>query len=83
MSITGGRRGKVDLGGILKFITGTAKEPVLGFKLYPSLFFIKTNEKNVLPSRNTCINRLNLPRATAEYSLPNEKTYFIYRTMSL
>ena len=45
MFITGGRRGKVDLGSTLKFVTGTEKEPLLGFKLHPSLFFIKTNEK--------------------------------------
>ena len=45
MFITGGRRSKVDLGSILKFAMGTEKEPLLGFKLHPSLFFIKTNEK--------------------------------------
>ena len=76
MFITGGRRGKVDLGSILKFVTGTEKEPLLGFKLHPSLSFIKTNEKNFLPSSNTCINRLNLPRAKSEYNLPDEKTLF-------
>ena len=76
MFITGGRRGKVDLGSILKFVTGTEKEPLLGFKLNPSFSFIKTNEKNSLPSSNTCINRLNLPRAKSEYNLPDEKTLF-------
>ena len=72
MFITGGRRGKVDLESILKFVMGTEKEPLLGFKLHPSLFFIKTNEKNFLPSSNTCINRLSLPRATAENKLLDE-----------
>ena len=76
MFITSGRRGKVDLGSILKLVAGTEKEPLLGFKLHPSLFFIKTNEKNFLPSSNTCINGLNLPRATAEYNFPDEKTLF-------
>ena len=76
MFITSGRRGKVDLGSMLKFVMGTEKEPLLGFKLHPSLFFIKTNEKNFLPSSNTYINRLNLPRATSEYNLPDEKTSF-------
>ena len=76
MFITGGRRGKVDLESILKFVMGTEKEPLLGFKLHPSLLLIKTNEKNFLPSSNTCINRLSLPRATAEYNLPDEKTLF-------
>ena len=49
MFITGGRRGKVDLGSILKFVTGIENKPLLGFKLHPSLFIIKTNEKNFLP----------------------------------
>ena len=76
MFITGGRRGKLDLGSTLNFVTGTEKEPLLGFKLHPSLFFVKTNEKNFLPSSNTCINHPGLPRATAEYNLPDEKTLF-------
>ena len=76
MFITGGRRGKADLGSTQKFVTGTEKEPLLGFKLHPSLFFIKTNKKNFLSSSNTYTNRLSLPRATAEYNLPDEKTLF-------
>ena len=76
MFITGDRRGKVGLGSILKFVTGTEKEPVVGFKLHPSLFFIKTDEKNFLPSSNTWINRLNLPKGMAEYNLPDEQTLF-------
>ena len=76
MLITGGRRGKVDLGSILKFFTETEKEPLLEFKLHPSLFFIKTNEKNFFSSSNTCTNHLSLPRATTEYNLPDEKTLF-------
>ena len=51
MFIKGGRRGKVGLGSILKFVTGTEKEPLIRFKLHPSLFSIKTN-KNILPSSN-------------------------------
>ena len=78
MFITGGRRGKVDLGSILKFVTGTEKEPLLWFKLHLSLFFIKTNEKNFFSSGDTCINRLSLPRATAEHNLPDEKTLFYF-----
>ena len=76
MFITGGRRGKVALESILEFVTGTEKEPLLGLKLHPSLFFIKTNEKNFLPSSNTCMNRLSFPRVTAEYNLPDEATLF-------
>ena len=76
MFITSGRRGKVDLESIFKFVTGTEKEPLLEFRLHPSLFFIKTNENNFLPSSNTCINHLSLPRTTAEYKLPDENTLF-------
>ena len=65
-----------DLGSIIRFVTGTERKPPLGFNLEASLFFIKTNEKNFLPSSNTCMNRLSLPRATAEYILPDEKTFF-------
>ena len=39
MFITGGRRDRVDHGSILKFVMGTGKEPLLEFKLHPSLFF--------------------------------------------
>ena len=39
-------------------------------------FFIKTNEKNLLASRNTWINHLSLFIAMAEYNLPDEKTLF-------
>ena len=76
MFITGGRRGKLTLGSILKFLMGTEKEPFLGFKLHPKLFFMKIDEKNYLPSSNICINCLYLPRATAEYNLPDGKTSF-------
>ena len=48
MFITGGKTAKLDLGSILKFVTGTQKQPLLGFKLHPSLCFIKKNEKNFL-----------------------------------
>ena len=71
MFITGGRRGRVDLGSIFKLNIGTEKEPLLGFKLHPSLFFIETNEKDFLPPSNTSIHHLNLLRARAEYNLPD------------
>ena len=45
MFITGGRRGKVYVGSILKFVTGTEKEPPLGFKLHPSLFLSRPTRR--------------------------------------
>ena len=38
--------------------------------------FYQDQQEHFLPSNNTCINRLGLPRATAEYNLPDEKTLF-------
>ena len=64
MFITGGRRRKVALKSILKFVTGTEKEPLLGLRLHPSFF--------------TCINRLNLPRKRQSAIFPMKKLYFIY-----
>ena len=45
MFITGGGRGKVDLVSILKFVAGTEKEPLLGFKLHPSLLLLRPTRK--------------------------------------
>ena len=75
-SSVGGRRGVVSLGGILRFATGAEVEPLLGFAIHPIIEFIKTGKPNSLPTSNTCINRLNLPRATLEYSLPEENKLF-------
>ena len=68
MFIAGGRRGK--------FVAGTEKERLIRFKLYPSLFFIKTDKTNFLLSSNSCTNCLSLPKTMAEYNLPGEKTLF-------
>jgi hypothetical protein len=55
---TGGRREPVTLSSILKFVTGSFNEPLLGYSLEPSLTF----DPNIsLPHANTCINRLTLP----------------------
>ena len=45
MFITGGRRGKVNLSSILKFVTGTENEPLLGFKMHPSFFYQDQQEQ--------------------------------------
>ena len=74
--LLGGRRGFVTLGSILRFAIGTEKEPLLGFKLQPSLHFIVADSQNFLPTSNTYINRLNLPRATVEYNLPEQNRLF-------
>ena len=38
--------------------------------------FIVAFLQNFLPTSNTCINRLNLPRATVEYNLPEQSRLF-------
>ena len=60
----------------MRFATGAEKEPLLGFKLQPSLHFIVADSQNFLPTSITCINRLNLPRATVEYNLPEQSRLF-------
>ena len=67
-----GRRGFVTLSSILRFATGAEKEPFLGFKLQLSLNFIVADSQNFLPTSNTYINWLNLPRATIKYNLPEQ-----------
>ena len=46
--ILGGRGGIVNLGCILKFVTGAKTEPLLGSKLYPSLLSKETYAKTQL-----------------------------------
>ena len=60
---------------ILRFATGAEEEPVLGFSIQPSLLFIEA-EGSFLPSANTCINCLKLPRATVDKPLPSEEHLF-------
>ena len=71
----GGLRGVVTLPHILRFATGAEEEPVLGFSIQPSLLFIEA-EGSFLPSANTCINCLKLPRATVDKPLPSEEHLF-------
>ena len=47
----GGRRGAVSLRHILKFVTGTDEEPVLGFTLHPSITFVEVeSESKTIPT---------------------------------
>ena len=60
----GGRRGNLSLAQILQFATGVDEEPLLGFTIHPSLIFVEAENGNFLPTANTCINSLKLPRAS-------------------
>ena len=60
----------------MRFAAGAKKEPLLGLKLQPSLHFIVADSQKFLPTSNTCINQLNLPRATVDYNLPEQSRLF-------
>lgn len=78
MWLTGGRRGTVTLSRILEFVTGADHEPVLGFGIPPSIAFVEYQE-SFIPTANTCICSLNLPRASTHVSLPpQEKLFSLY-----
>ncbi|XP_068689840.1 uncharacterized protein [Montipora foliosa] len=69
--VAAGRRadGNISLGNILKFVTGSENEPVLGFQMKPSISF-DAGMPSCLPISNTCINGLSLPVGGI---VPNDK----------
>ncbi|KAL3841723.1 hypothetical protein ACJMK2_019829 [Sinanodonta woodiana] len=72
--VASGRRKAVCLESVLQFITGTDEEPVLGFKIPASIRF--TSAESFLPTANTCINCLTLPRPSQTVKLPDDTTLF-------
>lgn len=74
---SGGRRGSVSLYHILQFATGTPEEPILGFTLQPSIHFCEVKSSSgFIPTANTCINNMKLPRPSYEMELPSEEELF-------
>ena len=71
----GGRREGLSLGSILQFVTGTDVESVLGFTLQPSLEFCEVRD-SLIPTSNTCINRMIIPRPSTSFLLPTEEKLF-------
>lgn len=72
--LSGGRRGSVSLHHILQFATGTPEEPILGFTLQPSIHFFEVKSSSgFIPTANTCINNMKLPRPSYEIALPSEE----------
>jgi len=78
---------KLELGSILKFVSGATEEPLLGFTIKPKITFVMLKENtvdnhnraNFAPSSHTCSNELILPRPTLIWKLPNAETlYNIY-----
>uniref|UniRef100_A0A8W8I3L1 HECT domain-containing protein n=1 Tax=Magallana gigas TaxID=29159 RepID=A0A8W8I3L1_MAGGI len=76
-AVASGRRGSVSLHHILQFATGTPEEPILGFTLQPSIqFFEVKSSSGFIPTANTCINNMKLPRPSYEIALPSEEELF-------
>ncbi|KAL3873821.1 hypothetical protein ACJMK2_036906 [Sinanodonta woodiana] len=70
----GGRRRDVTLAKIVIFVTGTEEEPVLGIQIKPSIAF--QSSLSLLPTSNTCINRLNLTIPDTTQELPTDDILF-------
>ncbi|KAJ7380778.1 hypothetical protein OS493_007158 [Desmophyllum pertusum] len=73
--VQSGRRKGLTLAHILWFTTGSDEEPLLGFKLHPSLLFHGV-DTSFLPLANTCINAIRLPRPSLHVSIPSDDTLF-------
>ena len=63
------------LSNVLQFVTGADDEPVLGFALQPTINFVEVTA-SFIPTANTCINSLNLPRPSHSVSLPTADQLF-------
>lgn len=73
----GGRRGNISLEHVLRFATGSDREPLLEFMLNPSIKFVDIAvSKLFLPTSNICINEMRRPRGNTVSQLPNEQTLF-------
>lgn len=73
---TGGRRGVVSVGHVLQFVTGSSEEPLLGFRIKPTIYFVESSTTGFLPTANTCSNRLNLSLPSPGNPLPDDTTLF-------
>ena len=67
--------GNLALEDILEFATGAREEPLLGFALKPSITFTE-NPPYFMPTANTCINQLSLPRTAATEAAKQEEFYY-------
>ena len=77
--VAGGGRDKLNLGNILQFATCLPEEPLLGFSIKPSIHFQEADSAvkwSFLPTSNTCINKMYIPRPTTDIELPPEDDLF-------
>ena len=62
------------LGHVLRFITGTDEEPVLGFKMQPSIEFCENSL--FFPTFNNCVNSLKFVRGSLTTPFPSDAELF-------
>ena len=67
---------RVTLEHILRFMTGGETEPLFGFQIASTFIFVKSRPGKFLPTSNSCIKQLFLPRVEKLHKLPNEKGLF-------
>ncbi|XP_061168808.1 uncharacterized protein LOC133178056 [Saccostrea echinata] len=75
--VASGRREHLSIANILQFVTGADEEPVLGFQIPPTIQFPEVIN-SLIPTANTCINSLQLPRPkpSIDTNLPEDKELF-------
>ena len=67
----------ISLEHVLRFVTGSEREPLLGFMLNLSIKFVDIAvSKSFLHTSNTCTNIMRLPRGNTVSQLPNEQNLF-------
>ena len=74
--LSAGDRPQIGFHDILAFATSSDDEPVLGFSIKPSIAFPEVQE-SYIPTANTCINQLNLPRPSQNLpTMPSDEMLF-------
>ena len=66
----------VTLEHVLRFTTGSETESLRRFHIALSIIFVESGPGKFLPTSNSCINQLILPRTRNLYKLLNEKDLF-------
>ncbi|KAL5011737.1 hypothetical protein ScPMuIL_010288 [Solemya velum] len=77
--VASGRRKGLTLERILAFVTGSEREPSLGFTIHPSISFKLADKESprYIPTANTCINQLHLFRPEdCRQALPSDSKLF-------
>ncbi|KAK3101168.1 hypothetical protein FSP39_001460 [Pinctada imbricata] len=74
-NVASGSRNQMSLEKVLQFVTGASEEPVLGFNIHPCIEFNEV-ETSFLPTANTCIGSLRLPRPSPNTKLLVDEDLF-------